>query len=156
MQIHLIAVGKRMPQWVTDSFKDYNKRLPKEFRVNLVEISPANRSKNKSIEKILTDEADMIRMAIPKHSVLIILDEKGKQLTSVNFAKKITSWFENKPHICFVIGGADGIQAELKESADMLLSISSMTCPHALVRVILVEQLYRVWSILNNHPYHRE
>ncbi len=156
MHIHLIAVGKRMPKWVTDSFNEYNKRLPSDFYINLKEITPASCSKNSSIEKILKDEAISITAKIPKNSTLVILDEKGKQLTSQGFAKKIAALGELKPHICFVIGGADGIHNDLKHKADMLLSLSSMTCPHALVRVLLAEQIYRSWSILNNHPYHRE
>jgi 23S rRNA (pseudouridine1915-N3)-methyltransferase len=145
-----------MPAWINTGFKDFNKRLPKEFHLNLIEVTPAIRSKSSSTEKIISDEANRIRVLIPQGSIIIALDENGKQLDSVSLSKKLESWTHNGRDVTFVIGGADGLSDELKKSADMLWSLSSLTLPHALVRVILVEQVYRAWTIMNNHPYHRE
>jgi 23S rRNA (pseudouridine1915-N3)-methyltransferase len=145
-----------MPAWINTGFKEFNKRLPKEFHLNLIEVTPAIRSKSSSTEKIISDEANRIRALIPQGSIIIALDENGKQLDSVSLSKKLESWTHNGRDVTFVIGGADGLSDELKKSADMLWSLSSLTLPHALVRVILVEQVYRAWTIMNNHPYHRE
>jgi 23S rRNA (pseudouridine1915-N3)-methyltransferase len=145
-----------MPAWINTGFKEFNKRLPKEFHLNLIEVTPAIRSKSSSTEKIISDEANRIRALIPQGSIIIALDENGKQLDSVSLSKKLESWTHNGRDVTFVIGGADGLSDELKKSADMLWSLSSLTLPHALVRVILVEQVYRAWTIMDNHPYHRE
>ena len=145
-----------MPAWVKESFSDYNKRLPKEFQLNLIELTPATRSKATSTEKIVADEANRIRDAIPEGSMVIALDENGKQFDSLSLSKKLESWAQQGRNITFVIGGADGLADDLKKSAGMLWSLSSLTLPHALVRVILVEQIYRAWTIMQNHPYHRE
>jgi len=156
MRVHLIAVGKRMPVWVKESFTDYNKRLPDELHLNLIEITPATRSKHNPASKNIAEEDKKIRAAIPKQSMIIALDEKGKQFDSPSLSKKLASWSRQGRDITFVIGGADGLADDFKKSADMLWSLSSLTLPHALVRVIVAEQIYRAWSILNNHPYHRE
>ncbi len=156
MRMHLIAVGKRMPGWVKESFTDYNKRLPDELHLNLIEITPAVRSKNNPASKNIAEEDKKIRGAIPKRSMIIALDETGKQFSSTTLSKKLKSWSQQGRDVTFVIGGADGLAADFKKSADILWSLSSLTLPHALVRVILVEQIYRAWSIMQNHPYHRE
>jgi 23S rRNA (pseudouridine1915-N3)-methyltransferase len=156
MRVHLIAVGKRMPAWVKESFTDYNKRLPDELHLNLIETTPATRSKHNPASKNIAEEDKKIRAAIPKRSMIIALDEKGKQFDSPSLSKKLASWFRQGRDITFVIGGADGLADDFKKSADMLWSLSSLTLPHALVRVIVVEQIYRAWTILNNHPYHRK
>jgi len=156
MQLYLIAVGKRMPVWVKESFNDYNKRLPHEFHINLIEITTAVHSRNSSSSKNIAEEEKRIRAAIPKRSMIIALDEKGKQFDSSSFANKLETWSQQGRDLCFIIGGADGLTNDLKKSADLLWSLSSLTLPHALVRVLFAEQIYRSWSILNNHPYHRE
>ena len=156
MRMHLIAVGKRMPGWVRESFTDYNKRLPGELHLNLIEITPTVRSKNNPASKNISEESKKIKAAIPKGAMIIALDEKGIQLDSPALSKKLESWSHQGRDITFVVGGADGLADEFKKSADMLWSLSSLTLPHALVRVILVEQIYRAWTIINNHPYHRE
>jgi len=154
--MHLIAVGKRMPGWVKESFAEYNNRLPDELRLNLVEITPAKRSKKRPAPEYIADEDKKIRDAIPKRSMVIALDEKGKQLNSTNLSKVLRTWSQQGRDVTCVIGGADGLADDFKKSADMLLSLSSLTLPHALARVILVEQIYRAWTIMNNHPYHRD
>lgn len=145
-----------MPAWVREAYSEFNKRLPGELRLNLVEISPAARGKNFPGEKIKATEDSRIRAAIPDSSRVIVLDEKGSQFDSRTLANKITSWQRQGQNVCFIIGGADGLHENLKRSADLVWSLSFLTLPHALVRVVLAEQVYRAWSIINNHPYHRE
>ena len=156
MRTYLVAIGKRMPAWVTAGFNEYNKRLPQELRLNLFEVAPMVRSKSTTIQKILTEEERHLRAAIPEDSCIVVLDEHGKQLDSPLLSKKLELWFQQGRDVTFVIGGADGLADEIKQSADMLWSFSSSTLPHTLVRVILVEQIYRAWTILKNHPYHRD
>jgi 23S rRNA (pseudouridine1915-N3)-methyltransferase len=156
MRSHLIAVGKRMPAWVTEGFNEYNKRLPRNLKLDLVEITPAVRGKTATSDKIMKDEASRIRAAMPEDSFAVLLDERGRQLNSQILAKKLGVWFLQGRDVTFVIGGADGLADDLKKSADMLWSLSSLTLPHALARVMLVEQIYRAWTILQKHPYHRE
>lgn len=145
-----------MPAWINTGFKEFNKRLPKEFLLNLVEVQPVTRSKSSSPEKNMMDESKRIRASIPEGSLIVALDEHGKQLDSVSLSKKLESWMRNGRDVAFIIGGADGLADDIKNSAGILWSLSSLTLPHALVRVILVEQIYRAWTIMNNHPYHRE
>lgn len=144
-----------MPAWVREAYTEFNKRLPHGLRLNLVEIPPVARGKSCSRAKITAEEGKRIRAAIPDDSWIIVLDEKGRQLDSLSLAKKIASWQQQGRKITFIIGGVDGLHDNLKKSADLVLSLSPLTLPHALVRVILAEQVYRAWSILNNHPYHR-
>lgn len=144
-----------MPAWAREAYTEFNKRLPGDLRLKLVEIPPVTRSKTLSMEKITVEEDKRIRAAIPDNSWIIVLDEKGSQFDSRSLAKKITLWQRQGRKISFIIGGADGLHENLKKSADLIWSLSSLTLPHALVRVILAEQVYRAWSILNNHPYHR-
>lgn len=155
MQLYVIAVGRRMPAWVREAYTEFNKRLPAELHLNLVEITPVVRGKNNSREKITAAEDRLIRSAIPDGSRVIVLDEKGDQFNSRSLAKKISSWQRQGHKISFVIGGADGLHESIKKSADLVWSLSALTLPHALVRVILAEQIYRAWTILQNHPYHR-
>jgi 23S rRNA (pseudouridine1915-N3)-methyltransferase len=145
-----------MPAWINTGFKEFNKRLPKEFLLNLVEVQPVTRGKSSSAEKIMMEESKRIRTNIPEGCLIVALDEHGKQLDSVSLSKKLGSWMRDGRDVAFIIGGADGLADDIKNSADMLWSLSSLTLPHSLVRVVLVEQIYRAWTIMNNHPYHRE
>ena len=155
MRISLITVGKRMPDWVESGSKEYLKRFPPELPVRLVEITPAKRSKTTSKDKILTEEAERIRAAIDKDDYVIALDERGKQFDTQTLAKRLREWMQNRRNITFIVGGADGLKPDVIHSANETWSLSGFTMPHALVRVFLLEQLYRAWSILTNHPYHR-
>ena len=156
MQSYLVAVGKRIPAWVAAGFDEYNKRLPRELRLNLVEIAPMVRAKSTTTKKILTEEARRIRNAVPRAALAIALDEHGMHFDSNTLARKIQAWTQRGQDLTFIIGGADGLDAGLKLSADMQWSLSLMTLPHALTRIVLVEQIYRAWTILQKHPYHRE
>ena len=145
-----------MPEWVNSGFSEFSKRMPPELQINLVEITPSVRNKTTPIEKNIKEEGKRIQSAIPSNSRLIVLDEKGKKFSSIELSKKMEEWFPQGQDIAIVIGGADGIDDRIKQQANESWSLSSFTLPHALVRVIVAEQLYRAWSILKGHPYHRE
>lgn len=155
MQLVIAAVGHKMPAWIESGFGEYAKRMPPDCRVVLKEIKPVERSGSKTAETAMALERARIEAAMPKGARVIALDEHGKDLTSVQLAQKLTQWQQDGRDVTFVIGGADGLDAEFKKNADMLLRISSLTLPHGMVRVLLAEQLYRAWSITQNHPYHR-
>lgn len=156
MRTQLIAVGTRMPAWVTAGFNEFNQRLPREFYLNLVEIIPVARTKSMTKLKALAEETRRLRTATPEDTFVIALDEHGKQFDSAAFADKLATWSRHGQDLAFIIGGADGLDADLKQKADLLWSLSPLTLPHALVRVIVAEQIYRAWTILQGHPYHRE
>ncbi|WP_420473160.1 23S rRNA (pseudouridine(1915)-N(3))-methyltransferase RlmH [Noviherbaspirillum sp. ST9] len=155
MQLIIAAVGHKMPAWIEDGFGEYAKRMPPECRIHLKEIKPVERSGSKTAETVMALERGKIEAAIPKGARIIALDERGKDLTTVQLSQLLTQWQQDGRDVTFVIGGADGLDAGFKASADMLIRISSLTLPHGMVRVLLAEQLYRAWSITQNHPYHR-
>jgi len=156
LKIYLIAVGKKMPEWINTGYAEFSKRMPPELQINLIEITPSVRNKSTPVEKNIKEEGARIQTAIPANSRLIVLDEKGKNFSSVALSEKMESWLPMGQDISIVIGGADGIDPVIKQQADEKWSLSSFTLPHALVRVVVTEQLYRAWSILQGHPYHRE
>lgn len=155
MQLIIAAVGHKMPAWIEDGFGEYAKRMPPECRILLKEIKPVERSGSKTAETVMALERGKIEAAIPKGSRIVALDERGKDLTTVQLSQLLTQWQQDGRDVTFVIGGADGLDAGFKTSADMLVRVSSLTLPHGMVRVLLAEQLYRAWSITQNHPYHR-
>jgi 23S rRNA (pseudouridine1915-N3)-methyltransferase len=129
--------------------------MPPECRIQLKEIKPVERSGSRTADTVMAQERAKIEASIPKGSRIVALDERGKDLTSAQLAQLLVQWQQDGRDVTFVIGGADGLDAGFKASADMLLRISSLTLPHGMVRVMLAEQLYRAWSITQNHPYHR-
>ena len=155
MQLIVAAVGHKMPAWIEAGFQEYAKRMPPECRLVLKEIKPIERSSGKNAETVMAQERTRIEAALPKGGRVIALDENGAHMTTVQLSQQLSIWQQHGGDVSFVIGGADGLDAEFKKNADMLLRLSNMTLPHGLVRVILAEQLYRAWSILRNHPYHR-
>jgi 23S rRNA (pseudouridine1915-N3)-methyltransferase len=155
MQLIIAAVGHKMPGWIEDGFGEYAKRMPPECRLLLKEIKPVERSGSRSAETVMAQERTKIETAIPRGSRIVALDERGKDLTTLQLSQLLTQWQQGGRDVTFVIGGADGLDAGFKQSADMLIRISSLTLPHGMVRVLLAEQLYRAWSITQNHPYHR-
>jgi 23S rRNA (pseudouridine1915-N3)-methyltransferase len=157
MRITIVAVGQRQPAWAGVAVADYLSRLPADFKVELKEVKAEPRSAkgNEPIERLLAAEATRVRAALPAGSLLVALDEHGRDWTTRQLAESLQRWRDAAEQIAFVIGGPDGLDASLKAGARMLLRLSSMTLPHALARVLLVEQLYRSWSLLANHPYHR-
>ena len=156
MRIHLLAVGRRMPAWVETGVATYLKRFPPECSLQIVEIEPARRSKSTPVERYKSEEADRLLAAVPKGAVIIVLDERGKSPTSAGLSKWLESWMQEGRDIALMVGGADGLDERCLQAADMRWSLSPLTLPHALVRVMVAEQLYRAWTIMKNHPYHRE
>ena len=155
MRLRIVALGHRMPVWVGQAFADYAKRLPRELGFELVELKPAPRDHGRTTAQLLTDEARRV-LAACEGSRIVALDERGVAWTTLALARWLARWRDEGADIAFVIGSADGLDATLKAKAETLLAVSAMTLPHALVRVMLVEQLYRAASLNAGHPYHRE
>ena len=147
MRLTIVSVGHKMPDWVATVTHDYIKSMPTDCSIEIKEIKPD-----------LTPAKEAIKMAaaIPKGSRIIALDERGKDQTTQNLATQLANWRQDGCDVVFLIGGADGLDASLKVSAQAMWRLSSLTLPHAMARVLLVEQLYRAWTILQGHPYHRE
>lgn len=144
-----------MPGWVHAAFHDYARRMPRESMINLVEIASEKRRPGKTVAQLQAAERERIVAALPQRCRRVVLDEHGDAFVTRDFTLLVSSWLSDGQDVAFVIGGADGIDADLKRSADTLLALSKMTLPQALTRIILVEQLYRAVSIIHNHPYHR-
>ncbi len=155
MQLVIVAVGSRMPSWVDAAFDDYASRMPPDCRIVLREVRPESRTAGRTVDAMMAAEADRIRAALPKRGPRIALDERGRDLTSRALADALVGWREAGDDAAFVIGGPDGLAPALKAEATTSLRLSSLTLPHGLARVVLAEQLYRAWSIVQNHPYHR-
>jgi 23S rRNA (pseudouridine1915-N3)-methyltransferase len=158
VKLHVLAVGHRPPAWVAAGFEDYARRMPKELPIELLELKPGRRDGDSAgqIARARSEEAERIVAAIPGGSVKIALDERGKALSTLQVARQIELWMGDGRDVCFIIGGADGLDDGIKRGADLLLSLSALTMPHALVRVVLAEQLYRAAMLIRNHPYHRQ
>lgn len=156
MKFLILSVGHKMPEWITAGFNEYAKRMPREAKVELVEIKPEPRTTGKSAPQLMEAEAQRILAALPPGCLRIVLDERGAAWTTRQFADKMRHWMGEGRDVAFVIGGADGLHDSVKKVAEQLLALSAMTLPHAMVRVLLAEQLYRAHSLLHNHPYHRE
>lgn len=155
MQLLIAAVGHKMPAWIEQGFDEYAKRMPPELRIVLKEIRPEQRSSSRTAATVMQLEAARIDAALPKQCRIVALDERGKDVTTMQLAGMLTDWQRTGGDVAFLIGGADGLDPSLKQRADSLMRISSLTLPHGMVRVLLAEQLYRAWSITKNHPYHR-
>jgi len=155
MRLILIAVGQKMPDWAQSAFDDYAKRFPPEIKldVRLVKTQPRHSS---DVAGIMAAERQRIEAQIPKGVRLVVLDERGDALTTKQLAQSLTDWQMGGTDIALVIGGPDGLDPGFKQQAHQRIRLSSMTLPHAMARVLLVEQLYRAWSVNANHPYHRE
>lgn len=156
MKLQVLAVGNRMPAWVTAGFDEYAKRMPREMPLQLKELKPATRGSAADVARWTKIEAERIHAALPRGAQRVVLDEHGRSFPTIKLASHLQGWRNEGRDIAFVIGGADGLDPELKSGADLLWSLSPLTLPHGLVRVLLAEQLYRASSILANHPYHRE
>lgn len=155
MKLLIVAVGQRVPDWAQTAWDDYAKRFPPELRVELKTIKTEPRA-SKTLEAIYAAERERIEAAIPKGSRVVALDERGTGLTTVALANKLRQWQLEADDVALVIGGPDGLDPDFRQSAHERIRLSDLTLPHAMVRVLLVEQLYRAWSINANHPYHRE
>jgi 23S rRNA (pseudouridine1915-N3)-methyltransferase len=156
MKLIIVSVGNKMPDWITAGFSEYTKRMPREAQISLLEIKPEPRTTGKTTAQIMEAEAQRILSALPQNCLRIALDERGKQLTTRQLAAQMQDWMREGRDIAFIIGGADGLHESIKQAAQQLLGLSALTLPHAFVRILLAEQLYRAYSLMHNHPYHRE
>lgn len=156
MKLIILAVGHKMPSWITDGFNEYSKRMPREAKIELIELKPEPRTTGKTVPQIMEAEAQRIRAALPQDALRIVLDERGAHWSTKQLAQHFKDWQGGGRDVAFIIGGADGLHESIRKEADQLLALSAMVMPHGMVRVLLAEQLYRAWSLLHNHPYHRE
>jgi 23S rRNA (pseudouridine1915-N3)-methyltransferase len=152
----MVAVGQRMPAWVEAGFDEYARRMTKEMPLELVQVKPEPRAAGMPVERLTAAEARRVRGALPSGCYKVVLDERGQTCTTKALAKRLEAWQMDALDVAFVIGGPDGLDRSIRTEADWLWSLSPLTLPHALVRVLLAEQLYRAASILKNHPYHRD
>ncbi len=155
MRLLIVAVGQRIPDWAQTAWDDYAKRFPFELKVELKAVKTEPRA-SKTLESLYAAERVRIEAAIPKGSRIVALDERGTTLTTMALASKLQNWQLGGDDVAMVIGGPDGLDPAFKSAAHERLRLSDLTLPHAMVRVLLIEQLYRAWSINANHPYHRE
>ena len=155
MKIQLLAVGTKMPDWVTTGFHEYQRRFPKEMSLELVEIPAGKRGKNADIARILQKEGELTMAAAGK-SRIVTLDIPGKPWTTEQLAQQLEVWKQDGRDVALLIGGPEGLSPECKAAAEQSWSLSPLTLPHPLVRIVVAESLYRAWSITTNHPYHRE
>lgn len=155
MKLQLIAVGSKMPAWVQTGFQEYAKRLPKELSPQLVEIPIGHRPKNGAVAEAIKTEGEAILAAIPAGYKAVMLDVQGKTWSTEQLSEQLAHWRMEGDNLSFVIGGPDGLSASCLDRADAKWSLSRLTLPHPLVRIVWVEQLYRAWTLLQGHPYHK-
>lgn len=155
MHFSLIYVGEKPAAWAEQVCSQYAKRLPSQFGYTQSRVAPIKRNKNTMVETARAEEWQHVIEKVSRDSLKVLLDERGKQLSSNEFAQQLKHWQQNGKDVAFIIAGADGVNDADRKSADFLLALSKLTLPHELARVLLTEQIYRGWSILNQHPYHR-
>ncbi len=155
MQINLITVGNRMPSWVDQGYDEYAKRMPRECELILKEVAPGKRTKNSDVSRIVREEGERMLAVIPQGSHIVTLDIPGKPWTTPELSIAMQRWLESGQNIALLVGGPEGLAESAKQFARESWSLSKLTFPHPLVRIVVAEQLYRAWSILHNHPYHR-
>lgn len=156
MIVHLIAIGSNMPAWVKDGFEEYQSRLRNEVQLKMIEIPAQARKKNADISKILKEEGQKMLSAVPKGARIVGLDVIGKAVTTPELSQMMAGWLQGGTDIALLIGGPEGFSDEVKQNFQQSISLSKLTLPHPMVRILIAEQLFRGWSILHNHPYHRE
>ena len=155
MKLVVVAVGQRVPDWAQTAWDEYAKRFPPELRVELRTVKTEARA-SKTLQALYAAERQRIETAIPKGAHVVVLDEHGAALTTMALTERVKAWQSEGGDVALVIGGPDGLDPAFKRAAHERIRLSDLTLPHAMVRVLLVEQLYRAWSINANHPYHRE
>jgi 23S rRNA (pseudouridine1915-N3)-methyltransferase len=156
MRLLIAAVGQRQPPWARDAYDEFAKRFPSECRLELIEVKAEPRTSGKTAAQMMAAEAVRLSAATPQRARRIALDERGTRLTTAQLAERLRAWRDDGRDVALWIGGPDGLDAALRSSADESLRLSDLTLPHALARVLLAEALYRAWSVLAGHPYHRE
>ncbi len=155
MKLVIVAVGQKVPDWAQTAYDDYAKRFPPELRVELKAVKTEPRG-SKTVETLWAAERQRIEAAIPRGARIVALDERGTALTTQALAQQLRQWQQGGDDVALIIGGPDGLDPAFREAAHQRVRLSDLTLPHAMVRVLLIEQLYRAWSINANHPYHRE
>ena len=155
MHIRLIAVGDRQPSWVDDAFDSYTQRLPRQWKFRLDAIATSQRSKNKNPSAAVTAEGQNVLNMLKTAEHVVVLDERGTEMSSLGLAEKLSTWQTSGQDLSFVIGGPDGVSQALTARSDFRWALSRLTLPHGLARVLFVEQLYRAWTVSTAHPYHR-
>jgi 23S rRNA (pseudouridine1915-N3)-methyltransferase len=155
MKFFICTVGHKMPPWVEAAFQEYAKRMPREAAIELIEVKPEKRGSGKTADRLRGAEGIRMRAAIPPGCRVVAMDERGSQWTTVMLTDSITRWMKNGGDAAFLIGGADGLDSDIRNSADEVFALSALTLPHAFVRILLAEQLYRAVSLIKGHPYHR-
>ena len=155
MQIYVVAVGDKSPTWVEAGVTEYLSRMPHECKVKLVTVATTKRAKNISISQAQKREQALLLKNTPNNSYRIALDERGKEWTTTELASKLEAWMQSTPVVTLYIGGPDGFTPDFLNHVDLVMSLSLITMPHMLVRLVLVEQLYRAWTVTQGHPYHR-
>jgi len=155
VKLVLVAVGQRQPAWADTAYADFAKRFPPEMRLELKAVKAEARG-SKTAEQLMAAEAVRIEAGIPKGARRVVLDERGSRLTTLQLAERMKAWLNDGRDVALLVGGPDGLDAALKATADETLRLSDLTLPHAFVRVLLAEALYRAWTVMVNHPYHRE
>lgn len=155
MRIQLLCVGNKMPGWVAEGYAEYAKRLPRECELRLKEIAPGLRGKNADLARAVADEGQKMQAAIPPQDRVVALDLSGQEWSTPELAKALARWLGDGRDVSLLVGGPDGLAPGCLARADERWRLSALTLPHPLVRVVLAEQIYRAWSILNHHPYHR-
>jgi len=155
VRIHLLAVGTRMPDWVSAGYREYARRLPRECSLQLVELPAGSRGKGRSVQQARAEEGRQMLAAIPRDCTVVALDEHGSRWTTAALAARLQEWLGSGRDVALLVGGPDGLDETCLARADLSWSLSGLTFPHALVRVLLAEQLYRAWTLTTGHPYHR-
>ncbi|CAM2891320.1 rRNA large subunit methyltransferase [Legionella steigerwaltii] len=155
LKITIITLGNKMPDWVTQGSNEYAKRFNDGIQLKIIEIPLIRRSKSSDLSRILEKESALIKEALPNNARIIALEIEGKAFSSEELALKISQLNQTTSHLCFLIGGPEGLSQDILKLCDERWSLSKLTLPHPLVRIILLETLYRAWSIINNHPYHK-
>jgi len=155
MHIRLLAVGDRQPSWVDEAYRRYAERLPREWQFRLDTVATVRRSKNNKSQQARESEGEKILGKLGADEHVVLLDERGKQLKSNALAATLADWQAGGRDLCFIIGGPDGVSDACRQRANFTWSLSELTLPHGLARVLVVESLYRAWSLQAGHPYHR-
>lgn len=155
MNIELVAVGTKGPDWVLTGFNEYQKRLPKDWQLNVRELAVSKRHKGEPVEKHIEDEGKRMQSVLNTDGIIVALDSRGTNWSTLDLSKKLSEWQYDYKQVQFLIGGPDGLSKECLSVAREKWSLSRLTFPHFIVRILLAEQLYRAWSVLNNHPYHK-
>ncbi len=155
MRIHLIAVGKRMPGWVEAGFEEYRRRMPPECRLELVEIAAGQRGKGADLARLQREEGEKMLAAIPRGAEVVALEAGGKRVDTEGLSRWLEGWLAGGRDVALLVGGPEGLAPDCLARADRRWSLSLLTFPHPLVRILVAEQLYRAMSILKGHPYHK-